>query len=214
MKILQIQEIELDKITLERWQEAQDAEQKTWNKDTWTEDRDWYDYYRNQAIERYGSILGVSNNDLQHKSILDIGGGCTSMLPYFTNFSYALIVDPLGIDESVMSLYVENNISVQRSRAEDFLDNYSGVLFDEVWIYNVLQHVLEPEKILRKLYKVTRKLRIGEPLEVPTDTHHPYRLTRDWMIDIIKEISIGGYFRETQFDYLYFGGEFDLKVKL
>lgn len=63
--------------------------------------------------------------------------------------------------------------------------------FDECFIYNCLQHVLDPIQILDKVTSISKRIRIAEPLNVPTDSMHLDTFTKEYF---------GNYFSESKFD--------------
>lgn len=109
--------------------------------------------------------------DLQGKSVVDIGGGPTSLLLRCKNFSRAIVVDPLPVTDAVKARYEECGIELVQLPAEDFI--YPEKV-DESWCYNCLHHVFDPEPILNKMKLFSRKLRIFEALNTNKDIMHPH----------------------------------------
>jgi hypothetical protein len=111
--------------------------------------------------------------DVQGRSILDIGGGPTSMMLKCLNLKEGLVVDPLNYPEWTRQRYAIKNISVIVAPGED-LDE-SG--WDEVWIYNCLQHTDDPRQIIENARAAAPVLRIFEWIDVPAHPGHPHELT-------------------------------------
>ena len=50
----------------------------------------------------------------------------------------------------------------------------------EVWLFNVLQHVLDPDIIIAKAKKAARIIRFFEPINLPTDKMHHWSFSMQW----------------------------------
>lgn len=68
----------------------------------------------------------------------------------------------------------------------EFFDYEAGSVkpkrFDEVWIYNVLQHVHDPRQVLENVWKLAAdggRVRLFEYLDVGTDKLHLHTITRE-----------------------------------
>ncbi len=105
-------------------------------------------------------------------SILDIGGGPVSILLKCKD-SFGVVVDPCEYPAWVLKRYHEAKIRFFREKGEDF---ENGV-YDEVWIYNVLQHCESPQKITKKAREASKIIRIFEWLETEPNEGHPHVLT-------------------------------------
>ncbi len=51
--------------------------------------------------------------------------------------------------------------------------------FEEVWIYNVLQHVIDPIKVIENAKRLAPVLRIFEWIDLPAYEGHPHALTKE-----------------------------------
>lgn len=119
------------------------------------------------------------NYDLEEKSILDIGGGAYSLLLKCVNFSDAYVADPLvkKYPDWVIKRYNSMGIVAVGVSGEDLLDKINEKkIFDEVWIYNVLEHVKDPKKIIKNALAVGNIVRIFEWIETRTNIGHPQTL--------------------------------------
>lgn len=128
------------------------------------------DYYK---IPRY---------DLRGKSVVDLGGGPTSLLLRCTNFSEAIVVDPLPVTQTVKDRYKDKGIIHLQIPAEEFVYTKK---YDEVWDYNCLHHVIDPVLILQNAMKGCRLLRIYEILHTSRDIMHPHSFTEDFFTNIL-----------------------------
>ena len=121
------------------------------------------------------------NFDLNGRSVLDIGGGPVSLLLKCTNVKQAMVADPCDYPQWVKLRYNEAKILYRRISGEEIdFTNY-----DEVWLYNVLQHTQDPEKIIRNAQRAGRVIRIFEWIETSINEGHPHSFTEaqfnDWL---------------------------------
>ena len=136
---------------------------------TFDEDQKHYVYARFMGLDRQGYSF-----DVHGKTIVDIGGGPTSMLLKTINLNCGRVVDPLRYPVWTTDRYRSKGISVTTIRGEDF--NWDG--YDEAWIYNCLQHTDYPEKIIANAKKAAKVLRLFEWIDIPAHEGHPHELTK------------------------------------
>ena len=131
----------------------------------------------------YARYMGLSQiwhyfEGMDDKKILDIGGGPTSMLLKCSNLKEGKVVDPIKWPQWVIDRYKIHNIEYEAKGGEDV--NEEG--FDEVWIYNCLQHVLDPELIIKNALKAAPVLRIFEWINTHDEgPGHPHILSKDFL---------------------------------
>lgn len=127
----------------------------------------------------YANLMGLTGEyfsyNVNHKRILDIGGGPTSLLLKTINLTEGKVCDPINYPQWTKDRYKSKNISVQVIEGEYI--NESG--WDEVWIYNVLQHTINPEEIIKNALNSAKVLRIFEWIDIPAHEGHPHMLTKD-----------------------------------
>ena len=159
---------------------------------TWNEDQEWEKEWHgdcanslNEELKQlaYAKRMGLVftrdsktpyNLDMRGKSVLDIGGGPYSLLLKAIDFSRAVVADPCPYPEWVYRRYSALWISTLNSPGEDLeMDD----VFDEVWIYNVLQHVQSPQLIASNARKLSKIIRIFEWIETGVAPGHPHNLT-------------------------------------
>jgi hypothetical protein len=179
----------------EIWIQAQGAELNHWNHPGIDE----HEFMRQPST--FNKALELNIGDLEQKSILDIGGGPCSILLHSVNFKKpeTTVVDPIyslhpefsGRLDQIKQRYVNVGITFENKMAEEFLcalpEEYK---FDEAWIYNCLQHVYEPEKILVNTLKHTKILRLAEYINCPTDTAHLHIFDELWFERTIEKSNI------------------------
>jgi SAM-dependent methyltransferase len=112
------------------------------------------------------------------KTILDIGCGETSLLLKTKNLRKGYGIDPLlhTYPAWVRGRYQESKIMTIDGKAEDAI-NYPIGPVDEVWIYNCLQHVEDPKKIIDNAKFIGKLIRIFEWVDTPPNIGHPWMLT-------------------------------------
>jgi hypothetical protein len=128
--------------------------------------------------------------DLGHKSVLDIGGGPASILLKCINRGPSTVADPLKIPKWAIDRYQLNSILYDRCPAERFVSRVvgsAGPAFDEAWIYNVLQHVVDPEQVIATARREARQVRIFEWIDMPAYEGHPHSLRSEQLIDWLGE---------------------------
>lgn len=130
---------------------------------------------------------GTSYYNLNGKSILDIGGGPVSLLLRCGNFARAVIVDPCDYPKWVELRYESAGIEFLKKCAEDVIFDTK---FDEVWIYNVLQHVKDPVKVIELAKKSGKKVRVCEPLNVGECLGHPHNLTKEMLDKAFERVGL------------------------
>lgn len=130
----------------------------------------------------YAGRMGLTNTssdsgkwplyDLGGKGVVDLGGGPVSMLLKCVNFANSAVVDPCPYPEWAAARYAAHGVSHRVVPAEE----WDGSGFDEAWIYNVLQHVEDPERVIARARAAAPVLRIFEWVEHPASLGHPHVL--------------------------------------
>jgi len=114
--------------------------------------------------------------DVNGLSIVDIGGGPSSMLLKCKNFVQAIVVDPCPYPDWVEQRYIAHGVQLLREPAEDF-DPPHG--FDEAWMYNVLQHVIDPKTVVDVMLRTSKRQRVFEWIDVAPHPGHPHEFHAD-----------------------------------
>jgi hypothetical protein len=156
-------------INKERWDIAQKEEKLHHTHENLEEAiikwKDIYDFYF-----RYLNI----DFDLKNKTILEIGPARISALLYCDNYQHSFIVEPTEYEDTT-KLYSEKPISFIR----EIYENCESPKVDEIWLFNVLQHVVDPDEFIEKCKKNTKVIKFFEPINTPIETHHPHSFTFD-----------------------------------
>ena len=123
-------------------QEEYQFESEYWGNcvNTLDEDIKHFLYAEAMGIPRTGAYtLSIGG-----RRILDIGGGPSSMLLQVADHGGSKVIDPIEWPSWTTERYKSHNIEIEKITGEDA--NETG--WDEVWIYNCLQHVNDPQKII------------------------------------------------------------------
>lgn len=114
--------------------------------------------------------------DFGGTAVLDVGGGPNSMLLKADNFTFGVVVDPCSYPQWVSGRYAIHDIVHRRELAEDELPRFQDQAFDIALIYNVLQHTLNPERIVREMTRVAKRIHLFEWVDTPPHPGHPHTL--------------------------------------
>lgn len=158
------------------WEDAQTHEAGFWgncmNANTFNEILKQEVYARDMLIENdYGD--GTGDFNLKGRSVLDIGGGPISMILRCCNAGYRVVADPGRWPASVHRRY--SNYRIEYVQAAGEYLNSPDFQFDEVWMYNVLQHVIDPASVVRTALDCVTEggaLRMFEWCHIPKDDCH------------------------------------------
>lgn len=165
---------------------------------TFDEDQKHYVYSKYMGIPRVHYSF-----DAQNKKILDIGGGPSSMLLKCINLAKGKVCDPLEYPYWTKLRYESNNIDVEVIAGENITEEG----WDEVWIYNCLQHVDSVERIINNAKFAAPVLRIFEWIDFPPHPGHPQMLTKEYLDNIIALPKSGTVYLQEQGCYgkAYYG---------
>lgn len=132
---------------------------------------------------------------LNNISICDIGGGPYSLLLKCINYLEACVVDPCDYPDWTKQRYDIKKIELIKTPAEDFK---TEKVFDEIWIYNCLQHTIDPKKILQNAKSMCKIIRIFEWVDNGISVGHPHdlkeELLNEWLggIGKVEELNESG----------------------
>ena len=155
-----------------------DFERSFWGDctNTYCEEQKHFVYARLMGLEWEGEgpVLAKHGFNVGGKKVLDIGGGPCSMLLKTINLAAgSMVCDPIVFPDWVYERYRLKGIESSRSCGEEMA--FEG--FDEVWIYNVLQHVKDPARVIENARKAAPVLRFFEWVNIPAHIGHPHELT-------------------------------------
>lgn len=157
------------------WEDAQEAELAWWGACTNTFDEEDMQFVEAQCM---GLQLDGCTVRVDGGYIVDIGGGPTSLLLKAQGWDRARVVDPAKYPEWVYGRYTAAGIECVTWKGEKYVDLALGDahLPDEVWMYNVLQHVEDPRKVVQGACNLAPVVRLFEWVEFPTNEAHIHTL--------------------------------------
>jgi len=163
------------------WADDQKWEAAWWGTCANTLGEEWKQlaYAKRMGLVAHHDGKSPFNFDLGGKSVLDIGGGPCSLLLKCAN-GRGLVVDPCEYPEWVAARYMAAGIKYGRLGGERLSADVYG-LFDEVWVYNVLQHVEDPGKIITNARRLGKIIRLFEWIDTGTAPGHAHNLTEVWL---------------------------------
>ena len=159
------------RISRERWQQAQEAE-RVCHKFTRQEGER---YYKN-SYDKYFEYLGM-NYDQQGKTIVEIGCADFPALQHCTNVAKGVLIEPMPspILEEIVSERPE--LSIIQCAVEDMEELPEC---DEIWLLNVMQHVIDPDLFVEKCKQTAKVIRFFEPIDWPVEIYHPHTFDFAW----------------------------------
>jgi hypothetical protein len=158
-----------ESIKKERWDLAQQEEKGHHTHDSVDVSLNkWEDIYK--FYFRYTDV----NINLNGKTILEIGPARISALLYCENYSPSYIVEPITYEDTEY-LYQDKPITYIRELYEEC----ESPIVDEIWLYNVLQHILDPDAFVEKCKKSAKVIRFFEPINTPIEPHHPHSFSQE-----------------------------------
>lgn len=145
-------------------------------------------FYEDQKHYVYAKLMNLNilppmyhQIDAGGVSVIDIGGGPSSMLLKCVNLKKGLIIDPIEYPEWTRLRYQSVNIDV----VYDVGENIKETGWDEAWIYNCLQHTEDPRLIINNAKRAAKKIRIFEWIDIPPHDGHPVELSKDFLDDCL-----------------------------
>jgi 2-polyprenyl-3-methyl-5-hydroxy-6-metoxy-1,4-benzoquinol methylase len=158
------------------WNDVQNHELEFWKLlgvNTFTEE--------NKQLKLYAPRLKFTVDewhrlDFENKSVVDVGSGPVSLLLKAKNLKKGYVVDPLmdKFPQWITDRYNFTKLTPISATGEDFKQKADMGL-----IYNVLQHVVDPEKLIENVKKQVKEIRVFEWINVPADSKHPHVLTAE-----------------------------------
>lgn len=190
-----------------------------WEQEWWDGCFNSYDEETKQiAFARQMGIRFTPDEKRHHRinlsgmNVVDIGGGPASLLLKSFGAESLCVIDPCDYPEWVRARYQAKGIVWIRIRAEDINISQRA---DEVWIYNCLQHVESPAKVLANAYAISKVIRICEPVWTRITPGHPQTFTPEWLdahllghgkVENVQDGVINGFMYFGVFKGIHFAG--------
>jgi ubiquinone/menaquinone biosynthesis C-methylase UbiE len=175
-----------------RWEDAQKAERRFWHR--CSRDHLTQETWRN-TINRY---FEIDFDFFANKDVLDIGCGPAGLVYYIPECRSRIGIEPMYLSDILKYEPWKLKI-VKRGNGEqlDFKDSS----FDVVVCFNVLDHCIEPELVLKECYRTLRengrvllcvhtlreKYRVFQNLLNRVDSPHPHHFTLYQLDNIAKK---------------------------
>lgn len=168
----------LDESTESPWSQAQRWESSWWGNcvNSFHEEEKQLVYAQKMGLVFTRSPKTPYNIDMRGASVLDIGGGPCSLLLKCENVR-GKVVDPLTFPDWVYARYDSAGIEWEIKKGEAV--DEEG--FDEVWLYNVLEHAQAPHRIIAYARRAGKLIRIFEWLDTAPNVGHPHSQTEEWL---------------------------------
>ena len=170
----------------------------------WNQEQEWERQWHSNCVntineERkqlvYANKMGLGlchndktpyNIDMNGSSVIDIGGGPVSLLLKCSNVK-GTVIDPCNYPDWVLQRYKEAGIAYFKIKGEELNKSGSNEKdpWDEAWIYNCLQHTIDPAKILINAKNSAKIIRIFEWLDTELIDGHPHTFTEAFFTDTL-----------------------------
>lgn len=159
------------------WKDEQIFEKNWWGNclNTFGEETKQLTYAKKMGFQSFSWEGKWPVYNMQNQSVLDIGGGPVSLLLKCVNLKESFVVDPCDYPDWIIYRYREAGITFLPIKGEDLLAKN----VDEVWIYNVLQHVDDPEKVIKNAQASGKLIRVFEWIDMPPVAGHPHELKEE-----------------------------------
>lgn len=174
----------IESISQERWEQALSGE------------LNHYDY-GNQENYRRSSLIILNDyfkinveKDLIGKKILESGGGSYPSVSICSGLKKSVNVEPNynNFPEEIKNYLSSKNIECISIGFED----YTGrTKFDEVWFFNVLQHVRDPLLQIENAKKIAKTIRVFEPINTAVNNEHPHSFNLEFFENQFPNTKIG-----------------------
>jgi ubiquinone/menaquinone biosynthesis C-methylase UbiE len=165
------------------WKDDQEFEKNWWSNcaNTYGEETKQLTYAKKMGLVAEWDYGHFPTYHLKDISVLDVGGGPTSMLLKCKGAKERVVVDPCDYPKWVENRYEYMDIDYYQAPAEQLFNviDKNMNIFDEVWCYNVLQHTIDPEQIINNMRSVSKIIRLFEWIDEPISIGHPQLLTEE-----------------------------------
>lgn len=162
---------EVKGITEERWHEAQVDEQAMHDRVGMEEGLAMW----GKDYKIYFSRLGMTWHQ-GGKTIIEVGCAGFPALHFCSGYAKGYLVEPMPSANLKAITGMHDRLEIVPLKFEDV--EIKGA--DEVWLFNVLQHVKDPNLFLKKARELAPVVRFFEPVNWPTCSFHPHTFTYDY----------------------------------
>lgn len=127
-----------------------------------------------ESYAQYFKYLETTN-DQTGKKIIEIGCADVPALMFCNGYKPSFIIEPLP---SPILLELTKDLAI--TILVDAAENLDFPKVDEVWLFNVLQHVIDPDVIINKCKEAAKVIRFFEPVEDHIDLCHLHTFSLDY----------------------------------
>lgn len=138
-------------------------------------------FYRN-FYKNYFKFTGL-DPDLRGQTVLEVGPAKIAGLCFCENYGQSYIVEPL-IFEDTLEYYRSKNIIMIHEPVE----TCDLPKVDQAWMFNLLQHVIDPHTVVEKLKGCADTIYFFEPINIETDEKHIHSLDEDFFIEAFGDV--------------------------
>lgn len=156
-------------ISMQRWERAQKAERE---QHTMSYMEGLLHY--SASYKNYFRFVGLGNN-LHGLHVIEIGPADFPALNECVNGGLMMIVEPMPSDH-LKKICNEKGITLFTEPFE-FCENWGkpkdgGAV--EIWLFNVMQHIIDPDKFIDRAKNTADRIRFFEPIDQPITEYHPH----------------------------------------
>lgn len=141
---------------------------------------DFNESNKNHYFQIYEKIFQLINPDFNfsvlNKKILEIGPGVYACLLFCNNIKNCAIIESMEFPKNIQKIYKEKGIKIYQNPVENL--NFKAE-FDEVWVFNVMQHIWNPNVFIEKLKNCSNKILFFEPINTELNEEHVYSYTKE-----------------------------------
>ncbi len=160
-----------------KWASAQKYERTHWPHPFNPDLDDVHSKAAHRWYKNYFKLMGM-DTDLHGKSVIEVGSAKIAGLCFCENYGKSYIVEPL-IFEDTLDFYKEKGITMIHRPVE----TCDLPKVDQAWMFNLLQHVIDPLTVIEKLKECAEEIYFFEPLDVPMDEKHIHSLSENFFLE-------------------------------
>lgn len=169
----------MNAITKERWQQAQDAEIKFQQPS-----KELAVQHFRSSYGHYFEILDIPA-DLKEKTIIEIGCADVPAM-FFCRNLLGVVIEPLDYP-ALGEVVKDAGFDWIKQPVEEIEQKLQA---DEIWLLNVMQHIIDPDAFIEKVKSWAPVIRFFEPINYPTCEYHPHTFTledyREYFGDAVR----------------------------
>ncbi len=182
--------VNINGISMDRWHEAQRAEREFHDKMSFEQGRA---HYAN-SNKHYFFMLDIDPLQILGKKIMEVGPADFPALTYTLGFAHGIIVEPMPSENLRRSIreysalverefYEDPKFTIIQKPMEEVGDATEDSIIapiDEIWLLNVVQHVIDPNLFIQKAKALAPVIRFFEPILTEIEVYHPHTFDMDY----------------------------------